>query len=874
MFGSKNFNTLVLVALCLLLTPFWGYGQASASSPFDDVSDSHWALPHIIKMELREIITGYGDGTFKPENPVSQLEATTMAVRAMGLDKEAREVRDTSRAEPFDLPTTWNAAGYVTIALKEEVIDSSNFQASENASRAWVAQLVIRMIDTREEPDSIETHFDDDNEIPFWARRYVALSVDKEIITGIRNQAGGYDFQPRGNVTRAQLATMISRSDRYMQEVEGQLPVAEVISREANKLSLTHLDDTSRELYVSVNAVVFDSSYSEISHENIAEGSLIRYHTDGQDIITFAELLNRKHYTTDPGEDIEEEEETEELEGTVIQHFGDRQVITIEDGEGDLVTYSYCPDLDVDFQQGDVVTLTIKGSTIVEAEVESPAETDMVEGVIFSLDTEGQGILTLESNDRYQSYSLAEEVEVEYLGKRFPTIEDLQEGDRVRIGLEDGTIKNITLLALEDDALTGKIITISQQDRILTIRTQDTRLLAYQVCSQADIDIRGISSPSISDLEKEDDINFRLEGDIITGIEVISREYESEITGEVLVISPSSRIIAIEDQEGNYKTYKIDDYVYLDLDMRSPRLGDIYEGMPVTLKLDKNIVHEISIFNTIEGEIEQIDENRNTIVVKHERGRKTCRLEEASIRIVDVSRADIGDLEEGQKVLVTLDEDIVDRVEVITEKIVSIEEINTSRERLEVREGTSTYSYRASSDTTYNIPGISSPEFEDLAAGDMVILEFVGTTLQKVTVTPHDYGIVISTSETQDRLSVEIDGSSESYRVDDEMTAYSSSNKEMSPYNLKSNDYVKIVQAEDRITLYQAEKVQGKISSANIPDNRISIMDTGGRYQYYNTSEELAVWKNSSDYPPRDLKIDAEVTLYLFDSVVTGIEVK
>ena len=62
--------------------------MAAGLSPFSDVPDSHWALPHIMKMELRGVITGYGNNIFKPDNTVTQLEAATMAVRAMGLQSE------------------------------------------------------------------------------------------------------------------------------------------------------------------------------------------------------------------------------------------------------------------------------------------------------------------------------------------------------------------------------------------------------------------------------------------------------------------------------------------------------------------------------------------------------------------------------------------------------------------------------------------------------------------------------------------------------------------------------------------------------------------------------------------------------------------
>ena len=58
----------------------------------------------------------------------------------------------------------------------------------------------------------------------------LALAAEKEIITGIRNSSGAYEFRPNNLVKRAELAAMISRSDRYMKDVPGQLPIATIQS--------------------------------------------------------------------------------------------------------------------------------------------------------------------------------------------------------------------------------------------------------------------------------------------------------------------------------------------------------------------------------------------------------------------------------------------------------------------------------------------------------------------------------------------------------------------------------------------------------------------------------------------------------------------
>ncbi len=68
--------------------------------------------------------------------------------------------------------------------------------------------------------------------------------------------------------------------------------------------------------------------------------------------------------------------------------------------------------------------------------------------------------------------------------------------------------------------------------------------------------------------------------------------------------------------------------------------------------------------------------------------------------------------------------------------------------------------------------------------------------------------------------------------------------------------------------------MEGEVISVNTSDRRIYITDTDGRYQFYNISEDVKVWKNSTEYLPGDLEGETEVMLYLFDNTAAGIQVK
>ena len=54
------------------------------SEVFTDVPADHWANPYVAKAAELGIVSGYGDGTFGPDDPVLYEQAVAIAVRAFG----------------------------------------------------------------------------------------------------------------------------------------------------------------------------------------------------------------------------------------------------------------------------------------------------------------------------------------------------------------------------------------------------------------------------------------------------------------------------------------------------------------------------------------------------------------------------------------------------------------------------------------------------------------------------------------------------------------------------------------------------------------------------------------------------------------------
>ncbi len=199
-------------------------GRTQIILEFDDSKEAEWAMEYIAKMQSKKIFQGYEDGTFRPNQPVKRIEAIVTAVRLLGLEEEAKAKSLETKlyfkdAAQIDNHYLW-AKGYVIVAVENGLFDASEdkLQPEKPASRLWVSSLLIRALGLEDEALSqmpAELDFTDANAIPAGSIGYVKLASDLEIVTGYPDGT----FEPNKNVTRAEMATLLERTnDNYLEE--------------------------------------------------------------------------------------------------------------------------------------------------------------------------------------------------------------------------------------------------------------------------------------------------------------------------------------------------------------------------------------------------------------------------------------------------------------------------------------------------------------------------------------------------------------------------------------------------------------------------------------------------------------------------------
>lgn len=174
---------------------------------FSDVNNNHWAYAYIENLNETGIISGYPDGTFKPENTVTREEFVKMIVSAAGLYNNAAEC-DFSDVNQTDWFYTYIASANEAGAVSG--ISQDIFGVGRPVTRQDVALIGARILDklkgtNKTSLKSATTSFDDNDAISEYAMPGVSALVDMGVINGFNDNT----FRPAEFLTRAQAAKII-----------------------------------------------------------------------------------------------------------------------------------------------------------------------------------------------------------------------------------------------------------------------------------------------------------------------------------------------------------------------------------------------------------------------------------------------------------------------------------------------------------------------------------------------------------------------------------------------------------------------------------------------------------------------------------------
>jgi trimeric autotransporter adhesin len=736
---------------------------------FPDVSPSHWALKHITKLSLLGIVEGDDIGQYKPENSVTQEQVITMAVRMMGLEREALNYQG-SFVVSFAVQDY--ARPYLRMAIEKGLIDineeaaaaaaNSTAWGSREATREWVAKIVIRAIGKRTDAlnrAGTPTAFADNNTISPAIIGYINEAVSLGIVNGFDDNT----FRPTGSVTRAQMATFLSRAEKYLQNSSPRVVRGYVAGLNGNKISIQNELGVAQEYTLQSNTIYYSGKDDRRMALTGIRPSNEVYLVQDNGFVYFLEVTN-------------EEVPMDIFEGKLVQSsLADLSIVLNVNGMEQLFKLS--ADASVVKADGSGASLAqlVAGSTLELRRnkiIRDAGISEIVvkrEPVVATLEAFFQNIngqqlqVTNKTNNATETYNITSETVVNY-GDSVTTVGELYEGDQLLLTIVDDVVKSIDIKFKAVDSVDqGKLVSLVQEQKLMTIEKADGSFATYRYADLMNVVIDGLPYASIRDLAIDDSIVVEIKDNKIKRTRISNRSVQNNMVSTIINYDSDNKLLTVLDAYGKPEVYTITDQTTFEYDNRAVTLSQFSQYFQkdkrVVISVSQKNIRSVKYASSFEGRL--VGKSVSEVVVELAGGQQmSFKLSNIpGVQIAGKPNANFNnDLKLGDqvKILLNPDQGMVYAIQVKSSQMLRVQAKTGSYATVRNSEG-STFGYELSTVSIVK-NGITSPTHNDVRVNDYVVMDFSGYDLNKVTVLQTTLGKVTGVDAASGKVNIQTFG--------------------------------------------------------------------------------------------------------------------
>lgn len=253
-------HLIISLALTLIISPM-------ALASFNDVSQNHRNRIAIEYLQEKEIIGGYSDGTYRPNNTINRAEMMKMLVEGLGITPDSNKYRNCFP----DVGSEWYAR-YVCYAKEKNWVGGypdNTFKPANNVLDVEAFKMILNARGVELDPDFVPLKFAGVSPDE-WYRPYL-VTAEKLNLTEA--------FKPGASYKRGEVAEVIFRTividemetSSYSLEVQNQLLNQNIEKPEVSYEAASYVDYSAekRSAYQGNKpfAIFFHASWCPICRE-------------------------------------------------------------------------------------------------------------------------------------------------------------------------------------------------------------------------------------------------------------------------------------------------------------------------------------------------------------------------------------------------------------------------------------------------------------------------------------------------------------------------------------------------------------------------------------------------------------------------------
>ena len=559
-------------ALTLLTAP------ASAVT-FTDLS-GHWAKDDVEYLANRGLVSGYSDGTFKPDANMSAVEALLFCARVADLDSSTKEAvteawSDTL-SEIIDADMLTWAAPDLSVCLETGIITVEELSAlSRNNAllkaipREDVSLYLARAMQLAPVAEGLSSYtltFEDEEEISSQYRPYIYLLNLYGLLKGDEFNC----YNPQDPLNRASMTSLLRRALTFMEDqgitvelpnytsydwVGGLITAVNVSSGGVTQLTLESPLTGTHAVSVPANAEIYESNMLS-SGSALKVGSYARANLNGSGVVTQVRVsgavetvegtvsaLENDVLTVNTGTQVRSFRVDRFTEVQVGKRTGGLELLEEDGGYTDAVCR-------VD-GLGHLASVVLTGGTRQES------------GIIADVTVNSNGVGTIQISDMSgvkTRYTLSSSTVVTINGVA-GTLSSNREGDYVTLRVSND--EDDRVLSLNVDSVTQYVqasikgVSYAQSPSKITVTDLESgKSVTYTIASRAEIRYNG-DTTALSKLENGSFVTLRLNGTEVAAIDA----YPGSTTdsGTITAITYGiPTLLELTRDDGTAASYEID----------------------------------------------------------------------------------------------------------------------------------------------------------------------------------------------------------------------------------------------------------------------------------------------------------------------------
>lgn len=533
----------------------------------DSYKIPEWAVYYVRVAQDNDLITGYNDKSFRPDNEVSRAEMVAFLSRVMKqLPERAVEDESDSSVNTYafaeDQQTTSVLSGTVVKIYPE--------------SNAFVLKGPGGELKTLYLPagtdESVDTLLPGDKvEVSLYSSGYV-----KRIDVNSRNAIAGSE----GFVYDLDLDTGLL-----------------TIQANNKQLASYYLDD---DVDVEVEGVRFSTM------KDVRKGDWVKIFVDDDLVI---------------GIDVLETASRLDVKGEVVLLDYDKDIINL-DVDGKLQVYELSSNVQVnvsglanaflsDIDEGDTVTASVKDGKVTLLEVEGGQVEELFSAAVYAVDTENR-VLTLKDNDdNLISYDVLKQARI-IIDDDEESLSELERDMEVSVRLLDDEIIYVNT----DNYLHGTVISFDEDGLYLKLRRDNGDHTSYILDDHVDVESKD-NRNDLDDVNRGDYVRIVVEDDLVTEIGLSTLK-----TYLVERVRDAYDRLEVVDENGDSVRLSVEESVELFVPgVAYPDLDDVYEGDLVRATYMGNDLDKVEVLDPQYGQITSLNVYQNTITLRFFNGK-------------------------------------------------------------------------------------------------------------------------------------------------------------------------------------------------------------------------------------------------------------